>query len=416
MTDPYPLRPVIDAEFTPWARMIADTYSVDRTDAELAQQRAATDLTRTIGAFDGDLPVGGASIYPRLLAVPGAIMPVVGVATVGVGPTHRRRGILTSMMRAQLTGLYESGAESLAVLRPAEAAIYGRYGYGAASRGNRLRCDKRGMVFKPGTDFGDGTVEQLDRDAARPLLEKVYDRVWPGRAGWADRSETLWNGRLFDEPGTRDGATSLRFAVHREPGGEVTGYVLFRRANAVDALGEFAGTVRVQELAAESPTAYAALWRFLAGIDVLPWIEYEGALDEALPELLVDPRAARSTVVDRLWVRLVDVDRALAGRRYATPLDVVLDVDDAFCPWNTGRHRLRADGGTVTCERTTAEAGLALTATELGSVFLGGTTLSALAATGRVRELRPGALSAASLAFRSEREPFYPGGWAFPLY
>ncbi|MEV0649423.1 sterol carrier protein domain-containing protein [Phytomonospora sp. NPDC050363] len=175
-----------------------------------------------------------------------------------------------------------------------------------------------------------------------------------------------------------------------------------------------AGTVVVCELAALSPTAYAALWRFLAGIDVLPWIEYEAALDEELLQLLVDPRAARSDVVDRPWVRLVDVDRALAARRYATPLDVVLDVEDAFCPWNTGRHRLRADGGTVTCERTEAPADLALTSTELGAAFLGGTTLASPAAAGQVRELRPGALTAATLAFRADREPFYPGGWRFP--
>ncbi|MEJ8654371.1 sterol carrier protein domain-containing protein [Streptomyces sp. MS1.AVA.3] len=123
---------------------------------------------------------------------------------------------------------------------------------------------------------------------------------------------------------------------------------------------------------------YAALWRFLAGIDLVPWIEYEGAIDEPLPHLLTDPRAVRSTQVDRLWVRLVDVDRALAGRRYATPLDLVLDVEDSFCPWNTGRYRLQANGDDVACERTHAPAGLQLTSTELGAAFLGGTTLAPL--------------------------------------
>ncbi|MFC9233785.1 sterol carrier protein domain-containing protein [Streptomyces decoyicus] len=162
--------------------------------------------------------------------------------------------------------------------------------------------------------------------------------------------------------------------------------------------------------------AYAALWRFLAGIDLVPWIEYEGAVDEPLPHLLTDPRAVRSTQVDRLWVRLVDVGRALAGRRYATPLDLVLDVEDTFCPWNTGRYRLQADGDTVACERTHDPADLQLTSTELGAAFLGGTTLASLAATGRVSELQPGALARATSAFRGEREPFYPGGWAFPAY
>jgi predicted acetyltransferase len=115
-------------------------------------------------------------------------------------------------------------------------------------------------------------------------------------------------------------------------------------------------------------------------------------------------------------VRPVDVGRALTGRTYRLPLDLVLDVRDDFCPWNTGRHRLRAEGDTVVCEPTTAPADLSLGAAELGAAFLGGTALSTLAAAGRVAELRPGVLPRASAAFRGDHEPWYPGGWAFPLY
>jgi len=42
----------------------------------------------------------------------------------------------------------------------------------------------------------------------------------------------------------------------------------------------------------------------------------------------------------------------LVARRYATALDLVIDVEDAFCPWNTGRYRLRADHDTAGCVRT----------------------------------------------------------------
>ncbi|GAB3487286.1 GNAT family N-acetyltransferase [Amycolatopsis cihanbeyliensis] len=407
MTDPYPLRPITDGEFAAWARMIADTYGIDRTEAEIANQRAATELERTVAAFDGDAPVGGASLYRRLLTVPGAVLPVAGVATVGVTPTHRRRGILTSMMRRQLTDLHEQGAEPVAALRPAEAPIYGRYGYGPATRGNQFRCDKSAMSFRPGVDFGEGSIRLLDAERARPVLERVYDEVRTLMVGWPDRQDAHWNVRLFDEPEARDGASGFRFAVHREPDGRATGYALYRHHE---------GTVRVEELAAVSRTAYAALWRYLAGIDLAGWIEYEGAPDEPLPHLLTDPRAARSCPVDRIWVRLVDVERALAGRRYSVPLEVVLAVRDAFCPWNTGRYRLRAEGEEVSCERAQAAADLELTSTELGAAYLGGTSLASLGAAGLVRERRPGTLARASIAFRHDREPFYPGGWAFPLY
>jgi predicted acetyltransferase len=396
--------------------MVGDTYGADLSDAEVAGQRAVVELDRTIGAFDGDSPVGGTAILSRSLTVPGNVLPVAGVAWVGVAPTHRRRGILTSMMRMQLTDLHESGGEPIAALRPSEAAIYGRFGYGPAALGNQLRCEKASMRLRPGTDFGDGTVRLLGRDEVRPLLAQVYDRVRVDSIGWLDRTDRFWNSRLDDSPAALGGATSLRFAVHCTPDGQATGYALYRLYNGRGALGNDVSAVRLVELATVTRSAYAALWRFLAGIDLLRWIEYEAAVDEALPHLLTDPRAARSTLVDRLWVRLVDVDRALAGRRYFAPLDLVLDVEDHFCPWNTGRYRLQAEQDAVTCERTSAPADLRLASAELGAAFLGGTTLASLADAGLVQELRPGALARATRAFRADREPFYPGGWAFPAY
>ncbi|MEV7908486.1 GNAT family N-acetyltransferase, partial [Streptomyces anulatus] len=200
VADPYPLRPVEGDEFETWARVIADTYGDDLSDEQLARERATIELDRTIAAFDDDTPVGGAAAYTRSLTVPGAVLPVAGVTWVGVAPTHRRRGLLTAMMRKQLTDLHENGREPIAALRPSEAAIYGRYGYGPASRGAQLRCEKRSMRFRPGTDFGDGRVRLLGGDEARPQIEKVYDQVRVGTAGWPDRAGRFWDGRLFDGP------------------------------------------------------------------------------------------------------------------------------------------------------------------------------------------------------------------------
>ncbi|MGH8875912.1 MAG: GNAT family N-acetyltransferase [Stackebrandtia sp.] len=411
-TNPYPLRRVSDAEFAPWCRMIADTYGQDLTEADLAIKRAATDLDRTIGAFDGPTPVGGVSIYPRVLTVPGAQLPTAGIAFVGVAPTHRRRGILTSMMRRQLAELHEHGAEPIAALRPAEAGIYGRYGYGAASRGMALCVDKRAMTFRPEVDFGDGSIAQLEPGEARSVMEKLYDRRRPTTAGWSDRDDSAWDLRLVDPPERRGNATALRVAVHTASSGDITGYALYRREHNPDG----SRTVRLLELVTLDLPGYAALWRFFAGFDLTDWIEYEAAVDEALPQLLIDPRPANAALLDRLWVRLIDVDRALAGRRYSAPLRTVLDIEDATCPWNTGRFRLLADGEEVSCERTADPAELRLSVSELGAAYLGGTSLTSLAAAGLVAELWPGALSRVDAAFRTHREPFYPGGWAFPLY
>ncbi|WP_119291788.1 GNAT family N-acetyltransferase [Streptomyces sp. YIM 130001] len=405
MTTTYPLRTIAAHELDPWARMVTTTYGQDWQPGGLRNAARSLEPDRTIAAYDGREIVGGASVYGRVMTVPGGVAPVAGVTLVAVLPTHRRRGILTAMMRKQLTDLHDAGREPVAALNAAEATIYGRFGYGVASHVAEIRGDKRFMALRPGTDLGDGTVRLLGREDARPLLEKVYECVRGTAVGWVDRTEKFWEARLAE--GERDGGTALRFAVHLERGGEATGYAVYRSEP---------GSVRIIEVAAASRPSYAALWSFLIDLDAHRGLAYDGAVDEPLNHLLADPRAARTTVTDNLWVRLVDVDRALTARRYATPLDLVLEVQDTFCPWNAGRHRLSADGDFVSCERTRAPADLRVTSAELGAAYLGGTTLSSLAAAGRVEELRPGAATAASLAFRGERAPFHPSGAAFPAF
>ncbi|MCX5417824.1 GNAT family N-acetyltransferase [Streptomyces sp. NBC_00059] len=407
MTTTYPLRTIAAHETDAWARMVTTTYGQDWREGGLRNAAVTLDPDRTIAAYEGGEIIGGTSVYGRVLTVPGGITPVAGITLVAVLPTHRRRGILTTMMRKQLTDLHESGGEPVAALNAAESTIYGRFGYGLASYVAELRGDKRFMALRPGTDLGAGTIRLLDRAEARPLLEKVYESVRGAAVGWVDRTEKYWEAHLADGERVRDGGTALRFAVHLEPGGEATGYALYRSK------GEF---VRVIELAAATRPTYAALWRFLIDLDAHTDLAYDGAVDEPLRHLLADPRAARTTVTDNLWVRLVDVDRALTARRYSAPLDLVLEVQDTFCPWNAGRYRLSADGGTVTYGPTRAGADLRVTAAELGAAYLGGTTLAALAEAGRVEELRPGAVAAASPAFRGAREPFHPSGWAFPAF
>ncbi|MEU4570972.1 GNAT family N-acetyltransferase [Nonomuraea sp. NPDC023979] len=407
MTATYPLRTIGADELDAWARMITTTYGQDWVDGGLRNAAVSIEPGRTLAAYDGTEIVGGASIYGRVMTVPGGTTPVAGITLVAVLPTHRRRGILTAMMRRQLTDLHESGGEPIAALNAAEATIYGRFGYGIASHVAEVRGEKRLMALRPGTELGDGTIRLLSRERAQPLLEKVYDTARRTSVGWVDRTGKFWEARLADGEGARDGGTALRFAVHLEAGGEVTGYALYRSKQDL---------VHVVELAATTRQSYAAMWRFLIDLDAHTGLVYDGALDEPLKHLLTDPRAARTTLIDNLWVRLVDIGRALTARRYATPLDLVLEVQDPFCPWNAGRHRLLADGDTVTCERTRARPDLRLTAGELGAAYLGGTSLTSLAAAGRVEEFCPGAIAAASLAFRWEREPFHPSGWDFPAF
>jgi predicted acetyltransferase len=170
-----------------------------------------------------------------------------------------------------------------------------------------------------------------------------------------------------------------------------------------------AGEVVVREVMAASEDGLAAIWGFLLGLDLTTKLTWElAAADDPLPHMVLNAQHVRVWVWPALWLRVVDVPRALAERSYAHPLDVVLAVSDDVCPWNAGRWALRWDGSTATCARTATPAALELGVAELGAAYLGGTTLEQLARAGRVRELRSGALATASRAFQGARAPWCP--------
>jgi predicted acetyltransferase len=402
------LRPATVDEFPAYFRLLSEVFHSDPRDDEREIELGVFEPERSLAAFDGKDIVGTACIYSRTLTVPGAQLPFAGVSMVGVAPTHRRRGILTSMIERQLGELHEQRGEPVAALWASESVIYQRFGYGLASLGTTLTARTDRLAFRPGTDTGRGRVRLAAPEESMPHLKTVYEAVRPTRIGFLDRSGRWWNNRVADPEHWRDGGTSLRFALYEEPDGQATGYALYRTKNKWEDDGP-AGEVIIREMVGSSPQAEAALWRFLTSLDLVRTVRrYHGPRDEPLLFLVTDPRAVQQKTIDQLWVRLVDVDRALAARRYAGEIDVVLDVTDPRCPWNAGRWRLAAGPGGATCERTGDPADLALTSTELGAAYLGSTSLATLAAAGRVTELRPGALTAATTAFRAPRPAWTP--------
>lgn len=281
------------------------------------------------------------------------------------------------------------------------------FGYGVAARQVSWEGTKAGLRLRPGVDTGTGRVVLTAPEKARPAEDAVYEALRPAATGFLSRPGG-WGDRLAADPAhARSGSTARRHALHTEQDGSVTGYATYRIKPGGEHRSE--STVQVEDVLATAPTAYAALWGFLFGIDLVPkLVRGKAPLDDPLQQIVADTRALEGTLYDSLWVRLADVGRALETRTYSQPVDVVLDVRDEFCPWNAGRWRLSGDPAGAVCAPTGDPADLALTSTELGAAYLGGPTLAALGAAGLVTESTPGALLAASRAFAGDRQPWSP--------
>ncbi|MFF7761712.1 GNAT family N-acetyltransferase [Streptomyces griseorubiginosus] len=372
--------------------------------------RELTEIDRSIGVWDDGRCVGTAGAFSFRLTVPGgASVPAAGVTMVSVAATHRRRGVLTSMMRRQLDDV-RSWGEPLAVLTASEPVIYGRFGYGVGTYQLNADIDtaRVRLSVPPGTD--DVRLRYAAPADVLDACEAVYARLVSRRPGMIARIpgwERLW---LLDPESTRDGASPLQCVV-AERDGEVVGFVRYRVKADWDATGP-KGTVVVSDLEALDPAGHGALWRFLFDLDLTSRIDIRRRpVDEAWQYLVSDIRRCSPLVRDALHVRLVDVGAALEARTYQTPVDVVLEVEDAFCPWNAGRWRLSGDAKGASCTRTTDPADLALSVRELGAAYLGGVSLASLAGAGLVRELRQGSLAETSVGFGSVVAPWLPHGF-----
>ena len=362
----------------------------------------ALPLERMHAAFDGDRVVGGAGAFPFDFSVPGGTLPCAGITLVGVLPTHRRRGVLTAMMRAQLDDVRRRG-EPIAALWASEETIYGRFGYGVASLMSEIELSRAYGSLRELADPA-ARARLVSLEQAKELVPPIYDRVRPQRPGMFGRTAVWWETRvLADPPERRDGA-GAKSAVVIELDGRDAAYALYRLAPKFEG-GLSLGETRVLEAMGDSPVAVRELWRFLLGVDWMATLRASLLpIDHPLWLVLRSPRRMKMRVADSLWCRLVDVEAALSGRSYAADGEIVFEVSDPFLPENEGRWRLA--GGEVA--RTDAEADLGLNVTELGSVYLGGFTFAELQRAGLVRELKPGAVERADAIFATSVKPWCP--------
>ena len=254
-----------------------------------------------------------------------------------------------------------------------------------------------------------GRMRMLEREERADVLPPAYDRYRRHQPGEVSRTAGWWARRLADSDTTRDGESRPRCVVWEDSGGRVDGYVTYRVQPDWD--GGLAGhTLVVEDLVATSPEVRAGLWQYCFGVDLIKLVKVSNvALDDPLRWMLADPRRLRVTAVnDFLWVRVFDVEAALAARTYASDGCLVLEVADGSGsdPGVAGRYRLSGGGGgPAGCRRTDDPPDLAIDAADLASAYLGGVRVTTLARAGLVGELAPGAAARADSMFASSPGP-----------
>lgn len=361
---------------------------------------SALEMDRNLLAVTAEgRPAGTAGAYSFELTLPGeTLIPVAGVTAVGVLPSHRRQGVLTAMMRQQLTDVRARG-EAIAVLLASEAVIYRRFGYGPATHSRRLTVSRQKAAFaapRGNAESSPGSVELLPQAECGGLLEEIYDRYRRAQPGAISRPHRWWEVGAGQPPIS----PAKRFiAVHRNSDGVADGYASYTR-------GEPDTTLTVDETIATDDTVYTALAQFLLGHDLITDVLFKHWPPEhPLRWQLADIRACRiADDTDWLWVRLLDIPRALTARGWFADGEIVLDVTDPFLGEH-GRYLLTVRDGEAGCVPTDRDPDLSLDVSDLGSVYLGGTAPSTLVRAGHVVAHHPDAAARADALFRGEHTP-----------
>jgi predicted acetyltransferase len=372
------------------------------------------DGSDSLAAWEGGRCVAHVAGYRFDTLVPGgAWLPTSGVTRVGVLATHRRRGLLRTMLTRLLTEAADRG-QVLASLRASETRIYQRFGFGLAGRCAEVTVTSKDALPITGVATG-GSMRILAGDEVLPTITAIYERA-ARRPGVLRRPEWMWQRYLAKA--LELGGDAEFVAVHTSADGVDDGFVHYhvkwRDTGKQSPWTVPRGTGEVYDLWGTDPAVELALWDYLCNVDLVDdWYAEERPVDEAVQFAVADTRAYRTKwIIDEQWLRLLDVDAALTARRYAD-VDgaVTVAVTDAMLPRNNGVWSVSAAGAKRIDDLDEASADLAVDIGQLSAAFLGGTPWRALADAGRVEVSDAAALALADALFAVPELPYCCSGF-----
>jgi predicted acetyltransferase len=403
------IRLVPEDRFAEYIRTAEIAFSENMDDDLIGRLEVVADKSRFLCAIDNDQFVGTSGVFTQRLSVPGGEVAAGGVTFVTIVPSHRRRGLMSGMMRAMIDDCHRRG-EPIAMLWAAEGAIYQRFGYGQATDSVNLAAETQAIRFT--RDWKrEGQIRLLPAGEGRELIDPVYQAARGARAGFLMRDEKWWPGVLPNKEKDKKGGEVKRLAVF-EVDGSVEAYAVYKTKSEWSERGP-SFPLTVEEAVGCTPRGTREIWRFLFEVDLVRTLKtWRLPTDHPIFSLVAEPRRLGTNVGDGLWVRIVEVVSALAARTYGIDGHgdgrLVFEMADEYCPWNAGRWSLEVSDGRAQITRTNADPDLGLDANDLASMYLGGVTATGLAGAGRVVELRPGGLAAADRLFPTALQPWCP--------
>ena len=353
-----------------------------------------------LARIDGE-DAGTCGVDEFHLTVPGgARVRMDGVTIVVVSPAFRRRGTLRTMMQAMLERARERNAIVMG-LGATESLIYRRFGYGVASYSGVARIDTAHAAWRVPPPQS-GRIRLIPVDEALPVWMDVESRA--SYVGAINRPIARWQ-QSMEGAKTRSSGPIVQVAVHEDDSGTIDGFVNYTTENRwKEDLTD--GVAVAMQMRALTRDAHLMLWDHLFRLDMMEHLEFNRFwVDDPVQHLIADPRRLRFEPKDDLHVRIVDVVAALSARRYSREESVVIEVRDPSCPDLEGRYRV--DGGLehAHVERTTDDTHVVMDGAALGAIYLGDTSVAALAAAGVAEEVRPGAVQRASAMFSWQPRP-----------
>lgn len=347
--------------------------------------------------------------FPFTVRLNGAPVKMAGVTQVGTLPGYRRQGLLRRIM-TQALGDMRDREQPFAILWASMAAIYQRFGYGLVSDDMKYRFDPRSAMLRDAVEPG-GTVSVETAEEAYPTAKMLYIEYATPRNLHIHRSRALWEVGIFRMPKDRG---PVRVAVYRDADGQPRGHIVYQVYHGhFDTPGPDQ-VMQVRDFVYLDLEAHRALWQYILKHDLVRRVDMDGCIaeDDPTPDLLLEPRMLSRHSKDGIWMRVVDVERALVSRPYGTRGELVVEVKgDSLCPWNEGRWLIETDGPTSAASRTDRTADIVVSPNALASLLAGYRSATRLSRIGSVEAAGPEQVRRADAMFATEYAPHCPNGF-----